>query len=79
MALDFSGLDTQARVNALIAKLNALDAEEAALTSSATVSDQGRTEQNGATLAAIAKRRQEIREELVRMAGPVFVVSRMKA
>jgi hypothetical protein len=79
MALDFSGLDTQVRVNALIAELNALDAELATLTSSASVSDQGRSMDFGATKKNITDRREAIRKELALMAGPAFVVSRTRA
>lgn len=79
MALDFSGLNTQARVNALIAKLDALDAEEALLTTSVDVSDQGRSQGYGSALAHITARREAIRKELALMAGPVFGVSRMRA
>ena len=79
MPLDFSGLDTQARVNSLIAELNALDAELAAMTSSASVSDQGRSIDYGATKKNITDRREAIRKELAIMAGPAFVVSKTRA
>ena len=79
MALDFSGVDTQARVNALIAKLTALDTEYAALTSSAAVSDQGRSLDFGAQASAILEQQKAIREQLAMMAGPAFVTSRMRS
>jgi hypothetical protein len=78
MALDFSGLDTQARVNSLIARLTALDAEYAALTSSASVSDQGRSIDFGAQAKSILDQMEGIRKQLAMMAGPAFVTSRMR-
>ena len=78
MALDFSGVDTQAQVNSLVAKLNALAAEYASLTTSATVSDQGRTIDMAKRGQAILDQMKGIRELLARMAGPVFTVSRMR-
>lgn len=79
MALDFSGLDTQSRVNALIAKMDALDTQYAALTSSAAVSDQGRSIDFGKAAESILKQKEEIRKQLALMAGPAFVVSRTRA
>lgn len=79
MALDFTGVDTQSRVNALIAKLSALDTEYAELTSSAAVSDQGRSIDFGKQASAILEQQKMIREQLAMMAGPAFVTSSMRA
>ena len=78
MSIDTSALNTQARFDALVARLDALDAEEAEYTSSASVSDQGRTINFGAALDAIAKRREAIRKELALIAGPSFQISRVR-
>lgn len=79
MALDFSGLDTQAVVNSLTTKYAALAAELAALTSSASVSDQGRSIDFGKQSESIMAQMKGIREQLALMAGPVFVTSRTRA
>lgn len=79
MALDFSGLDTQAHVNNLVTKYHALSAEYAALASSAAVSDQGRSIDSGKTAESILKQMEGVRMELARIAGPAFVTSRMRA
>jgi hypothetical protein len=78
VALDFSGLNTQVRVNSLIAELAALDAELAAMTSSASVSDQGRSIDFGAAKKNITDRRDAIRKELALMAGPAFITSKTR-
>ena len=79
MALDFSGLDTQTVVNNLTTKYAALAAELAALTSSASVSDQGRSIDFGAQSKSILDQMEAIRKQLAMMAGPAFVTSRMRA
>jgi hypothetical protein len=79
MALNFSGLDTQSTVDSLTAKYAALAAELAALTSSASVSDQGRSIDNGKTAESIVKQMQEIRMQLSLMAGPFFGTSRRRS
>lgn len=79
MALDFSGLDTQTLVNNLVAKYQALATEYAALTSSASVSDQGRSIDFGAQSKAILEQMDGIRKQLAMIAGPAFVTSRMRA
>jgi hypothetical protein len=79
MALDFSGLDTQAHVNNLIAKYHDLGTEYAALTNSAAVSDQGRSIDSGKTAESILKQMEAIRMELARIAGSAFVTSRTRA
>ena len=78
MALDFSGVDTQAGVNALITKLRALESEYAALTSSASVSDQGRSIDFGKQGETILKQMEGIRMQLALMAGPAFVTSKTR-
>jgi division protein CdvB (Snf7/Vps24/ESCRT-III family) len=78
MALDFSGLKTQARVDALIARLAELDSEWSAMVTSATVSDQGRSINGGAQAQSIIAQREAIRKELALLAGPAFRLSRMK-
>ncbi len=78
MALDFSGVDTQAGVNALIARLRTLETEYAALTSSATVSDQGRSIDFGKQADSILKQMEGIRKQLAMMAGPAFVASKTR-
>ena len=78
MALDFSGVDTQAVVNALVAERNALLVSLAALPA-VDVSDQGRSINGNASRTAMTARLTWIREELARMAGPAFVVSRTRA
>lgn len=78
MALDFSGVDTQAGVNALIAKLRTLETEYAAITSSATVSDQGRSIDFGKQADAILKQMEGIRKQLAMMAGPAFITSKQR-
>lgn len=79
MALDFSGLDTQTAVNNLVTKYQALAAEYAALTSSASVSDQGRSIDFGAQSKSILDQMEGIRKQLAMIAGPAFVTSRMRA
>ena len=71
-------LDTQANADLLVAKHAALLTEYAALTSSASVSDQGRSINNGQTASALQAQMKAIREQLALMAGPVFTLSRMR-
>jgi hypothetical protein len=78
MALDFSGLDTQAVVNSLTAKYAALATELAALTSSASVSDQGRSIDYGKQSQSIMDQMKGIREQLALMAGPAFVTAKAR-
>jgi hypothetical protein len=78
MALDFSGVDTQAGVNALIAKLRLLETEMSTLTSSASISDQGRSIDLGAAMKANLEQQKMIREQLALMAGPAFVTSKTR-
>jgi hypothetical protein len=79
MSLDFSGVDTQSGVNALDAKLRQLEAEMTTLAGSAAVSDQGRSIDFGAAMKANLEQQKMIREQLILMAGPAFVTSRMRA
>ena len=79
MALDFSGLDTQTLVNNLVTRYQSLAAEYAALTSSASVSDQGRSIDYAAQSKSILEQMEGIRKQLSMIAGPAFVTSRMRA
>jgi len=72
-------LSTAVLVAALEAKYLALMTEYTALTSSATVSDQGRSISNGQTAAAIQAQMQGILEQLSLLEGPACVVSRWRA
>lgn len=78
MPLDFSGVDTQSRVDALAAKLAALDLEYAALTSSASVSEAGRSINFAQQAQAILDQQRSIREQIALIAGPSFVSSRWR-
>ncbi len=78
MALDFSGVVTQAYVDALIAERNALIVSLAALPA-VDVSDQGRSVNGNASRTAMTARLAAIKQELIDMAGSYFGTSRMRA
>lgn len=78
MSLDFSAVDTQARVDALAAKLAALDIQYAAITSSASVSEAGRSIDYASQAAAILAQRKSLREEIASIAGPAWISSRWR-
>jgi hypothetical protein len=79
MALDFSGLDTQAAVDALVERYQALATELATIGATVNVSDKGRSISNERRGKAIQEEMAAIRLQLSRMAGPGFVTSRWKA
>jgi len=63
----------------LEAKYLALSAEYLAITSSAVVSDQGRSINFSAQADSILKQMDAVRLALAQLEGPGFVVSRMRA
>ena len=71
-------LNTNVMIAALEAKYLALMSEFTLLTSSATVSDQGRSISNGQTAAAIQAQMQNILLQISLLEGPACVVSRMR-
>ena len=78
MSLDFSGLNSQAQVDALVAEYNALLVSLAALPA-VDVSDQGRSINGSAARTAMTVRLKAIREEMALIAGPAFITSRWRA
>lgn len=77
MSLNFSGLNTQAQVDALVAEYNALLVSIAALPA-VDVSDQGRSINGNASRTAMTARMDAIRATLSAMEGPAVVFSRMR-
>lgn len=78
MPLDFSALQSQTTVNALVAEYQRLSTELATLPV-ADVSDQGRSISSTASRNALIEAMSNIRKQLVVLAGPAFKTSRMRA